>query len=248
MNANVPPETGAAVVHNDYKYDNVMLDPRDLTRIVAVLDWEMATVGDPLLDLGTLLGYWSDPDDPPDMRARPYGPTFLPGSLSRAQLVERYARRSGRDPSSILFYYVLALFKIAVILQQIYKRFVEGKGWNIKGTYLDDGWSGAVLARPNLDRLRDDSACGMFDAVIVNDVDRLARDVSHLGIVKRDLEKKNVQYQEIDVSWDDEARIKLTQTTGLRTVPQIFIGERHVGGSDELHALEARGELDPLLQ
>ncbi len=65
---------------------------------------------------------------------------------------------------------------------------------------------------------------------------------------KRLLEKKNVQYQEIDVSWDDEARIKLTQTTGLRTVPQIFIGERHVGGSDELHALEARGELDPLLQ
>jgi len=65
---------------------------------------------------------------------------------------------------------------------------------------------------------------------------------------KRLLERKNVQYQEIDVSWDDEARLKLTQSTGRRTVPQIFIGERHVGGSDELHALEARGELDPLLQ
>jgi glutaredoxin 3 len=65
---------------------------------------------------------------------------------------------------------------------------------------------------------------------------------------KRLLERKNVQYQEIDVSRDDEARVKLTETTGLRTVPQIFIGERHVGGSDELHALEARGELDPLLQ
>jgi len=65
---------------------------------------------------------------------------------------------------------------------------------------------------------------------------------------KRLLERKNVQYQEIDVSWDDEARTRLTQSTGCRTVPQIFIGEHHVGGSDELHALEARGELDPLLQ
>ena len=65
---------------------------------------------------------------------------------------------------------------------------------------------------------------------------------------KRLLERKNVQYQEIDVSWDDEARTQLTQSTGRRTVPQIFIGEHHVGGSDELHALEAHGELDPLLQ
>jgi glutaredoxin 3 len=65
---------------------------------------------------------------------------------------------------------------------------------------------------------------------------------------KRLLQKKNVPYQEIDVSWDDDARLKLMQSTGLRTVPQIFIGERHVGGSDELHALEARGELDSLLQ
>jgi glutaredoxin 3 len=65
---------------------------------------------------------------------------------------------------------------------------------------------------------------------------------------KRLLQKKNVPYEEIDVSWDDDVRMKLMQTTGLRTVPQIFIGERHVGGSDELHALEARGELDWLLQ
>jgi aminoglycoside phosphotransferase (APT) family kinase protein len=125
VNANVPPETGAAVVHNDYKYDNVMLDPSDLTRIVAVLDWEMATVGDPLLDLGTLLGYWSDPDDPPELRLRPYGPTFLPGSLSRKGVVEVYAKKTGRTFEP-LFYYVFALFKIAVIVQQIYKRYVDG--------------------------------------------------------------------------------------------------------------------------
>ncbi len=123
---NMPGESGAALVHNDYKYDNVVLDPADLTRIVAVLDWEMATVGDPLMDLGTMLGYWTDPDDPPDVKGRPAGPTFLPGSLSRRGLVERYSERTGRAVGSALFYYVFALFKIAVIVQQIYRRYVEG--------------------------------------------------------------------------------------------------------------------------
>ena len=123
---NMPVESGAAVIHNDYKYDNVMVDPSDLTRIVAVLDWEMATVGDPLMDLGTFVGYWGDPGDPEELRTRSYGPTYLPGSLSRSQIVERYAEKSGRAVGSILFYYVFALFKIAVIVQQIYKRYVEG--------------------------------------------------------------------------------------------------------------------------
>ena len=97
LSANMPRESGAAVIHNDYKYDNVTLDPSDLTRIVAVFDWEMATVGDPLMDLGTFLGYWGDPDDPKELRARAYGPTYLPGSLSRLQLAERYAQTSGRS-------------------------------------------------------------------------------------------------------------------------------------------------------
>lgn len=124
--ANQPPERGAALVHNDFKYDNVVLDPADLTRVVAVLDWEMAALGDPLMDLGTTLGYWVDADDPPELRDRPSGPTALPGSLTRLEVVERYAARSGREVPSPLFYYVFALFKIAVILQQIYRRFVDG--------------------------------------------------------------------------------------------------------------------------
>jgi len=127
LGRNMPAESGTAVIHNDYKYDNVILDPNDLTRIVAVLDWEMATVGDPLMDLGTFIGYWGDPDDPQELRTRSYGPTYLPGSLSRLQIVERYAERSGRAVGSILFYYVFALFKIAVIVQQIYKRYVDGQ-------------------------------------------------------------------------------------------------------------------------
>ncbi len=123
---NMPAESGAALVHNDYKYDNLVLDPADLARIVAVLDWEMATVGDPLMDLGTTLGYWVDPDDPEELRALPLGPTALPGNLSRVELVERYALRSGRDVGPVLFHYVFALFKIAVIAQQIYRRFKDG--------------------------------------------------------------------------------------------------------------------------
>jgi aminoglycoside phosphotransferase (APT) family kinase protein len=126
LSRNMPQEAGAAVIHNDYKYDNVVLDPNDLTRVLSVLDWEMATVGDPLMDLGTFIGYWGDPDDPEELRGRAYGPTCLPGSLSRMQIVQRYSERSGRAVGSILFYYVFALFKIAVILQQIYKRYVEG--------------------------------------------------------------------------------------------------------------------------
>jgi aminoglycoside phosphotransferase (APT) family kinase protein len=78
------------------------------------------------MDLGTFIGYWGDPDDPDELRARAYGPTYLPGSLSRLQVVERYAEKSGRAVGSILFYYVFALFKIAVIVQQIYKRYVDG--------------------------------------------------------------------------------------------------------------------------
>jgi aminoglycoside phosphotransferase (APT) family kinase protein len=124
--ANQPRETGAALIHNDYKYDNLVLHPQDLTRIVAVLDWEMATVGDPLMDLGSSLGYWVDPDDAPERLQFPAGPTTLPGNLRRAEIAERYAARSGRDVSHILFYYIYGLFKIAVIAQQIYYRYKQG--------------------------------------------------------------------------------------------------------------------------
>lgn len=124
--ANLRAESGAVLVHNDYKYDNVVLDPADLTRVVAVLDWEMATVGDPLMDLGTMLGYWIDADDAPDLKDRPAGPTAGAGSLTRLELLERYAARTGRPVPSPLFYYAFALFKNAVIVQQIYKRFVDG--------------------------------------------------------------------------------------------------------------------------
>lgn len=123
---NQPPESGAALIHNDFKYDNVVLDPTDLARVVAVLDWEMATVGDPLMDLGTTLGYWVEAGDSQGLRWHATGPTDLPGSLTRRELVDRYAERTGRDVTNVLFYYVFGLYKIAVIVQQIYARYVRG--------------------------------------------------------------------------------------------------------------------------
>ena len=123
---NMPAESGAAAIHNDFKYDNVVLDPADLTRVLAVLDWEMATLGDPLMDLGTTLGYWVEASDPEALQRAAVGPTMLPGSLTRQQLVECYEQSTGRKISSPLFYYCFGLFKIAVIIQQIYARFVRG--------------------------------------------------------------------------------------------------------------------------
>jgi aminoglycoside phosphotransferase (APT) family kinase protein len=124
--ARIPVERGAAIIHNDYKYDNIVLDPADPTRIIGVLDWEMATIGDPLMDLGTALGYWVEADDPDEIRAFAFGPTYLPGSLTRVEIAARYGERTGRDVSDMLFYFCFALFKTAVVAQQIYYRYKQG--------------------------------------------------------------------------------------------------------------------------
>ncbi len=125
LEGNRPVEAGATLIHNDYKYDNVVLDRENLGRIVAVLDREMCTVGDPLMDLGTTLGYWIEPGDPNAMVSM-FGLTALPGNLTRSQVLARYQQASGRYVEKPLFYYVYGVFKIAVIVQQIYARFLHG--------------------------------------------------------------------------------------------------------------------------
>src|SRR6266849_1122828 len=122
----MPATSDAALIHNDYKYDNIVLDPANITRIVGVLDWEMATIGDPLTDLGTTLAYWVDPQDPDELQKIHLCPSTAAGSLTRAQIVERYARTTGRDVSAIVFYLAFARFKVAVIVQQIYYRYHQG--------------------------------------------------------------------------------------------------------------------------
>ena len=122
----VPPATAPTLVHNDYKLDNLVLDPDDLGRVRAVLDWEMATVGDPLSDLGMSLAYWIDADDAPELRALQVGHPLLPGNLTRAEIAARYAQKSGRDVARLAYFRVLGLFKVAVIAQQIYARYAAG--------------------------------------------------------------------------------------------------------------------------
>ncbi|WP_018620538.1 phosphotransferase family protein [Spirosoma luteum] len=129
LHQNYPAEQAPGFLHNDYKYDNVLLasDPETgepTCEITGVLDWEMATVGDPLMDLGATLAYWSEATDSPAYRN--FNLTWLPGNLTRQEVVDRYAERSGRDLSGILFYYVFGLYKNAVIAQQIYARWKQG--------------------------------------------------------------------------------------------------------------------------
>jgi len=126
LQEHMPSGGSASLIHNDYKYDNVVLDPADIARIIGVLDWEMCTIGDPLSDLGTALAYWVDAEDPEELQKIRWGPTGVPGSLTRGQLVERYARKTGRDVSHMPFYLAFARFKVAVIVQQIYFRFHQG--------------------------------------------------------------------------------------------------------------------------
>jgi aminoglycoside phosphotransferase (APT) family kinase protein len=111
LSARLPVSSEATLLHNDYKLDNVMLDPSDPARVTAVLDWEMSALGDPLIDLGILLCYWRDPV------------TVMPGWPTRAELVERYAAATGRNVSRIAYYEVFAIFKLAVVLQQIFHRY-----------------------------------------------------------------------------------------------------------------------------
>jgi aminoglycoside phosphotransferase (APT) family kinase protein len=123
LREHLPVEPAAAsIVHGDFKLDNVVF-AESLEGIVAVLDWEMCALGDPLADLGILLAYWG-PTAPPGDAPRPM--TERPGWLTAEGLVERYALRSGRDVSARVFYEVFALFKVAVVIQQIFHRYVRG--------------------------------------------------------------------------------------------------------------------------
>lgn len=126
MQQHMPPTKAVSLIHNDYKYDNVVLDPSDITKIVGVLDWEMCTIGDPLTDLGTALAYWVGRTDPQEIQENRWGPTTEQGSFTRAEIVQHYAQKTECDVSHIAFYLAFARFKLAVIVQQIYYRYHQG--------------------------------------------------------------------------------------------------------------------------
>jgi aminoglycoside phosphotransferase (APT) family kinase protein len=116
-----------AIVHNDYRFDNVILDPNNPMQIIGVLDWELTTIGDPLMDLGNTLAYWIEADDPAPVQMMRRQPSNAPGMLSRQEFADYYAERAGIEIKSIDFYYTYGLFRLAGIVQQIYYRYYHGQ-------------------------------------------------------------------------------------------------------------------------
>jgi len=126
LKAELPPDSGATIIHNDFKFDNILFSSKDLTTLVGVLDWEMSTIGDPLSDFALTLSNWRQANDGPASSPSMCFVSSETGALTREELIRIYGRRTGRDTSNLLFHYVLALYKIAVIRQQIYYRYKVG--------------------------------------------------------------------------------------------------------------------------
>jgi len=137
LQSNQPRDYAHRLIHNDFKYDNVVFKEDDWHSVKAILDWEMCTLGDPLMDLGTSLAYWTMSTDGPAIIQTLRSPTSLPGNPSRSDIVQTYAQKSGNTINHLCFYYVFGLFKIAVIVQQIFYRYDRGLTSNKKFAELD---------------------------------------------------------------------------------------------------------------
>jgi aminoglycoside phosphotransferase (APT) family kinase protein len=150
--SDVPESPPPAIIHNDYKLNNLVLDPEDLTQVRAVLDWEMATVGDPLFDLAVSLSYWIEADDPEELKAVMPTVTATPGFMTRKELIDRYAEESGRDLSEMHWYVVFGYFKLAGILQQIYARWKNGQTTDERFATFGERVRTLILHAENLSR------------------------------------------------------------------------------------------------
>jgi aminoglycoside phosphotransferase (APT) family kinase protein len=151
----VPESPPPTVIHNDYKLNNLVLDPEDLTQVRAVLDWEMATVGDPLFDLAVSLSYWIEPDDPDELKAVMPTATVTPGFMSRKEFIDRYESESGRDLSDMHWYVVFGYFKLATILQQIFARWKKGQTDDERFANFGERVRTLILHAENLSRTGD---------------------------------------------------------------------------------------------
>lgn len=137
MHEHQPKQYDHSLVHNDFKYDNIVFKDESWKEVNAVLDWEMATLGDPLMDLGTSLGYWTMHTDHPFVQQGIPSPTIMKGNPSRSEIVEMYTNKSGRPINHLIFYYAFGLFKIAVIAQQIFYRYSKGLTTDPRFAQLD---------------------------------------------------------------------------------------------------------------
>lgn len=130
LESNIPDEQRVALIHNDFKFDNVVMDLSGTGKVKAILDWEMATVGHPWMDLGTSLAYWVEANDGPYLK--PFNISHLPGGLTRQEVLEYYQQKTGSQVRNPVFYYVFGLLKVATIVQQIFFRYEKGLTRNPK--------------------------------------------------------------------------------------------------------------------
>lgn len=153
----MPPDTDLpTLIHNDYKLDNVVLDPNNPVKIIGVLDWEMTTIGDPRMDLGSSLAYWIEKEDPPEWQMMRSMPTNMDGAMTRKEIIERYKEMSGQKMSQFDFFECFGLFRLAVIAQQIYRRFHKGLtkdprfGMLIHGVRILEGRALSLMEKSDL--------------------------------------------------------------------------------------------------
>lgn len=143
---NQPPDSSfPGLIHNDYKFDNLVLDPNNPLRIIGILDWEMATIGDPLMDFGNSLAYWIEVGDPEEFQVMRLMPTHLPGMMKRKDIIDYYADLSGHRIDDFSFYLCFGRFRLAVIAQQIYYRFYHGQTRDKRFAQL--GFAVAILEK-----------------------------------------------------------------------------------------------------
>lgn len=125
--ARIPESPPATIVHGDFKLDNVMFDAHADAEVIAVFDWEMSTIGDPLADLGWLLSYWLEAGDAAGRKAVTASVTVEPGFLTRREMIDRYEGKTGRKMTDFAFYEAFAIFKLAIIMEGSYSRLLRGQ-------------------------------------------------------------------------------------------------------------------------
>ncbi len=134
----IPAPSRVSIVHNDLKLDNCQFDPADPDRVASIFDWDMATLGDPLIDLGTLLNYWPDPADPPETSRASHPGRTLMGLPTRAEITARYASRAGVDVAAVRWWEAFALWKTVVVVQQLHRRWVRGESNDPRMAHIAD--------------------------------------------------------------------------------------------------------------
>ena len=139
LERSVPSPQRASIVHNDLKLDNCAFAPAEPDRVASIFDWDMTTLGDPLIDLGTLLNYWPDPSDPPDARRGSHDGMRHMGLPARAEITARYVARTGTDPALVRWYEAFAQWKTAVVVQQLHNRWLEGASADPRHEHIAEG-------------------------------------------------------------------------------------------------------------